>query len=32
VFDNSIAQSKAESPPPNIDIVLSLKIDLSLIE
>ena len=32
VLDNSIAQSNAESPPPNIETVLSLKIDLSLIE
>ena len=30
--DNSIAQSKAESPPPNIETVLSLKILLSLTE
>jgi hypothetical protein len=30
VFDSSIAQSNAESPPPKIDTVLSLKIDLSL--
>ena len=30
--DSSIAQSKAESPPPNIETVLSLNIVLSLIE
>ena len=30
--DSSIAQSKAESPPPNIEITLSLNIVLSLIE
>ena len=30
--DNSIAQSKAESPPPNIETVLSLKMFLSLTE
>ena len=32
ISDNSIAQSKAESPPPNIETVLFLKIFLSLIE
>ena len=32
VFDNSIAQSKAESPPPKMQTVLSLKTVLSLIE
>ena len=32
VLDNSNAQSKAESPPPNIEIVVSLNLDLSLIE
>ena len=32
LVDSSIAQSKAESPPPNIEIALSLNIVLSLIE
>ena len=31
-FESSNVQSKAESPPPNIEIILSLNIDLSLIE
>ena len=31
-FDNSNAQSKAESPPPKIVTVLSLKIVLSFTE
>ena len=31
-FDNSIAQSKAESPPPKIQIFLFLKKFLSLTE
>ena len=31
-FESSIAQSKALSPPPKIDTVFPLKIDLSLTE
>ena len=32
LFDSSIAQSKAESPPPKIETILSLKIVLSFTE